>query len=83
MSKSTLTACSRFHQRWLAADPARAAQLAEAVAQPLSALDLAPCWRANRPPACRLPRAMRRLRNLLVCGLIGATWTARPTWTRS
>ena len=70
MSKSSLTACSRFHQRWLAADPARAAQLAAAVAQPLSALDfgavLAREQAAGLPPG----RAMRRLRNLLLCALI-------------
>ncbi len=70
MSITSLTASSRFLQRWLAADPDRAAQLAAAAAAPLTELDfgaaLAREQAAGLPPA----RAMRRLRNLLVCALI-------------
>ena len=67
---------SRFYQRWLAAAPDRPAK-ADAVAQlSLAQINLAeflakeaaavPDGAAPLP----LPRAMRRLRNLLVCGLI-------------
>nr|WP_229518485.1 bifunctional [glutamate--ammonia ligase]-adenylyl-L-tyrosine phosphorylase/[glutamate--ammonia-ligase] adenylyltransferase [Massilia sp. PAMC28688] len=73
MTATSLTACSRFYQRWLAADAARAAQIDELVRSPLSSLDLEAALerqRAAASPPLPLPRAMRRLRNLLVCGLI-------------
>ncbi|WLI89987.1 bifunctional [glutamate--ammonia ligase]-adenylyl-L-tyrosine phosphorylase/[glutamate--ammonia-ligase] adenylyltransferase [Massilia sp. R2A-15] len=66
---------SRFYQRWLAADPGRAARV-EALSQlSLDRLDFgaeleteaAPA--ADRP-ALPLPRALRRLRNLLVAAII-------------
>ena len=67
---------SRFYQRWLAAAPDRAAK-ADSLAQlSLAQLDLADYLTKESlavpegAPALPLPRAMRRLRNLLVCGLI-------------
>ena len=73
-SAASLTACSRFYQRWLAADPVRAAQIDELVRTPLFALDLDAALQqqilAGKPSPLPLARAMRRLRNLLVCGLI-------------
>ncbi|AQR71797.1 bifunctional glutamine synthetase adenylyltransferase/deadenyltransferase [Janthinobacterium sp. LM6] len=73
MSTQPLISASRFYQRWLDAAPERAAQAAQLVRAPLDKLDfaatLAEQANAATPP---LPpeRAMRRLRNLLVCGLI-------------
>jgi glutamate-ammonia-ligase adenylyltransferase len=66
---------SRFYQRWLAADPARAARLATLAELSLSRLDFGAALEAeasNGPDGSRLPlvRAMRRLRNLLICAII-------------
>jgi glutamate-ammonia-ligase adenylyltransferase len=66
---------SRFLQRWLGADPARAGRLATLSALSLSSLDFGAALEAestqgqngNRLP---LGRAMRRLRNLLICAII-------------
>ncbi|MES2151511.1 MAG: bifunctional [glutamate--ammonia ligase]-adenylyl-L-tyrosine phosphorylase/[glutamate--ammonia-ligase] adenylyltransferase [Pseudomonadota bacterium] len=70
MTPSSLTLASRFYQRWIDADPSRAARVAELTRASLATLDLeaALAYEAARglPPA----RAMRRLRNLLVAGLI-------------
>ena len=67
---SSSVAASRFYARWTAADPARAGMLDDLVQEPLSRLDLdaalATQLAAGLPPV----RAMRRLRNLLVCGLV-------------
>ena len=69
MTPAAPVCASRFYQRWTAADPARLAQLDALVEQPLAALDfeqaLARQLGAGLPPV----RAMRRLRNLLVCAL--------------
>src|SRR5437763_6197637 len=78
----TSPACaSRFYRRWLAADPGRSAQVA-ALAAPLpglslARLDLGAALAAEMqagagPNATPLPlgRAMRRLRNLLICAII-------------
>ena len=70
MTNATLTAASRFYQRWLAADPGRAARVEQLVQTPLCALDLAAELATEAGPALPPGRAMRRLRNLLVCGLI-------------
>ncbi|MFC5550812.1 bifunctional [glutamate--ammonia ligase]-adenylyl-L-tyrosine phosphorylase/[glutamate--ammonia-ligase] adenylyltransferase [Massilia aerilata] len=66
---------SRFLQRWLGADPARAGRLAALAELSLSSLDFgaalalesAASQSGNRLP---LGRAMRRLRNLLICTII-------------
>jgi len=65
---SSLAHMSRFYQRWLAADPARAARLDAVCQLSLARLDLG----AALAEDAHLPlgRAMRRLRNLLVCALI-------------
>ncbi|RSZ55606.1 bifunctional [glutamate--ammonia ligase]-adenylyl-L-tyrosine phosphorylase/[glutamate--ammonia-ligase] adenylyltransferase [Massilia atriviolacea] len=77
MIPASLTPLSRFYQRWLAADPGRASAVASIGAGRLDQLDLAQTLDRlalddARPGAPPLPpaRAMRRLRNLLVCGLI-------------
>ena len=70
MTQATLTAASRFYQRWLAADPARAARLEQLVRSPLDALELGDELAREAASGLPPPRAMRRLRNLLVCGLI-------------
>ena len=61
---------SRFLQRWLGADPARPALLDEACRLSLSSVDLGALLARELDAGLPLPRAMRRLRNLLVCGLI-------------
>jgi glutamate-ammonia-ligase adenylyltransferase len=73
---SVLPSASRFYQRWLAAAPDRAAKADKLAQLSLAQLDLADYLAkeslaapAGSPPL-PLPRAMRRLRNLLVCGLI-------------
>jgi glutamate-ammonia-ligase adenylyltransferase len=66
---------SRFLQRWLGADPARAGRLAALAELSLSSLDFGAALElestasqsGNRLP---LGRAMRRLRNLLICAII-------------
>ncbi|UOD27491.1 bifunctional [glutamate--ammonia ligase]-adenylyl-L-tyrosine phosphorylase/[glutamate--ammonia-ligase] adenylyltransferase [Massilia violaceinigra] len=77
MTPASLTPLSRFYQRWLAADPNRAGAVASISAGALDRLDLAQTLARlavddARPGAPPLPavRAMRRLRNLLVSGLI-------------
>ncbi|MFT5587997.1 MAG: glutamate-ammonia-ligase adenylyltransferase [Bradyrhizobium sp.] len=61
---------SRFHARWLAADPARAAQLAELAGLSLSPSLFARLLQKEISAGLALPRAMRRLRNLLLSTLI-------------
>jgi glutamate-ammonia-ligase adenylyltransferase len=66
---------SRFLQRWLGADPARAGRLAAMAELSLSSLDFGAALEAESstgPDGTRLPlgRAMRRLRNLLICAII-------------
>jgi glutamate-ammonia-ligase adenylyltransferase len=66
---------SRFYQRWLAADPARAGQLATLAELSLSRLDFGAALElqaSQGPNGVKLPlvRAMRRLRNLLICAII-------------
>jgi len=66
---------SRFYRRWLAADPARAARLAAMSELSLARLDFGAALEneaADGPHGTRLPtaRAMRRLRNLLICAII-------------
>lgn len=70
MTHASLTSASRFYQRWLAADPGRAGALEALVTAPLSRLDLGTALARESATGLPLPRAMRRLRNLLVCGLI-------------
>ncbi len=70
MTTASLTSASRFFQRWLAADPGRRAALDAIQATPLSQLDLDAALAREGATGLPLPRAMRRLRNLLVCGLI-------------
>lgn len=61
---------SRFVQRWLAADPARATELARLSGLSLDRLDFDQLLDEQRTRAPALPAAMRRLRNLLVSAII-------------
>jgi glutamate-ammonia-ligase adenylyltransferase len=61
---------SRFYQRWLAADPARAAQVEELSRLSLNQLDFGAALAREAAGGLPLPRAMRRLRNLLVAAII-------------
>ncbi|WP_051781181.1 bifunctional [glutamate--ammonia ligase]-adenylyl-L-tyrosine phosphorylase/[glutamate--ammonia-ligase] adenylyltransferase [Janthinobacterium agaricidamnosum] len=73
MSTSPLIRASRFYQRWLNAAPERAAKMEQFAAAPLAGADLDALLAAESAavsPPLPLQRAMRRLRNLLVCGLI-------------
>jgi glutamate-ammonia-ligase adenylyltransferase len=61
---------SRFLRRWLQADPARAAMLEQTTGAPLLPKDLARLLRQETDAGMPLPRAMRRVRNLLISTLI-------------
>ena len=61
---------SRFHTRWLAADPARAGQLAGLAGLSLTPSLFARLLQKEIATGLPLPRAMRRLRNLLLATLI-------------
>ena len=61
---------SRFLQRWLAADPARQARLDALCELSLAGVDLGALLASELDAGLALPRAMRRLRNLLVCAII-------------
>ena len=62
--------CSRFYQRVLAAAPERAAQVTKLAASSLATLDLHAALTRQNATGLPLPRAMRRLRNLIVSALI-------------
>jgi glutamate-ammonia-ligase adenylyltransferase len=76
MSPTSATSASRFYQRWLAAAPDRAAKADELAQLSLAQLDFAEFLAKESAagpsgaPALPTVRAMRRLRNLLVCVLI-------------
>ncbi|NYE62506.1 glutamate-ammonia-ligase adenylyltransferase [Duganella sp. 1224] len=69
-SPSVAPAVSRFYQRWLSAAPERAARIDELAQLSLAEIDLAHYLRQEAAGGLPLVRAMRRLRNLLVCTLI-------------
>ncbi len=67
------TDASRYYQRWTSADPTRSAQVAALAQGPLHQVDLGACLAAQTGADGQplpLGRAMRRLRNLLVCSII-------------
>jgi len=71
----SLAHLSRFYQRWLGADPARAGRVATLAALSLASLDFGAALKSEAAPGpagAVLPtaRAMRRLRNLLICTII-------------
>ncbi|MGZ8294806.1 MAG: bifunctional [glutamate--ammonia ligase]-adenylyl-L-tyrosine phosphorylase/[glutamate--ammonia-ligase] adenylyltransferase [Telluria sp.] len=70
MSNASPVSDSRFYQRWVAAGPGRAERVEQVTAAPLSRLDLGQALAQELEAGIPLPRAMRRLRNLLVSGLI-------------
>ena len=73
-SADTPASVSRFYQRWLAADPGRAARVATLSELSLARLDLGAALKTEaddgRGAPLALGRAMRRLRNLLICAII-------------
>ena len=69
MNQSDPTSASRFYQRWTGAEPGRAASVGELAQSSLAQPDFAALL-AAQGAALPLGRAMRRLRNLLVSGLI-------------
>ncbi|SFC04190.1 bifunctional [glutamate--ammonia ligase]-adenylyl-L-tyrosine phosphorylase/[glutamate--ammonia-ligase] adenylyltransferase [Massilia yuzhufengensis] len=70
MTPASPACTSRFLQRWLGADPARQAQLDELSRLSLAGVDLGALLARELDAGLPLPRAMRRLRNLLVCAII-------------
>ena len=61
---------SRFYQRWLSAAPDRSAKIDQLAQLSLAQIDLAEYLQKEAEGGLPLARAMRRLRNLLVCTLI-------------
>ncbi len=70
MTPASPAYASRFYKRWLEADPARAAKVADLTRLSLARLDLDSVLETELAPGLPLPRAMRRMRNLLVAGII-------------
>ena len=74
MTAPALTSASRYYQRWIGADPGRAARVDALAQTSLAELNFTEVLAAEadmgQGQALPLPRAMRRLRNLLVCSLI-------------
>ncbi|WP_432382257.1 bifunctional [glutamate--ammonia ligase]-adenylyl-L-tyrosine phosphorylase/[glutamate--ammonia-ligase] adenylyltransferase [Duganella sp. P38] len=70
VSPSVPPSASRFYQRWLAAAPDRAAKADELSQLSLARIDLEEYLQKEAAGKLPLARAMRRLRNLLVCTLI-------------
>ncbi|RZI41253.1 bifunctional [glutamate--ammonia ligase]-adenylyl-L-tyrosine phosphorylase/[glutamate--ammonia-ligase] adenylyltransferase [Herbaspirillum sp. HC18] len=72
MTQSYLTSniASRFFARWLNADPARAGMLAELVELSITPADFARLLQKETDAGMPLPRAMRRVRNLVMATLI-------------
>ncbi|MBC7456124.1 MAG: bifunctional [glutamate--ammonia ligase]-adenylyl-L-tyrosine phosphorylase/[glutamate--ammonia-ligase] adenylyltransferase [Massilia sp.] len=70
MPSLSLALSSRFYQRWLAASPARAAQVEALSLLSLDQLDFGAALAHEAGAGLPLGRAMRRLRNLLVAAII-------------
>lgn len=68
---------SRFLQRWLDAAPERAAQLAELSPLSLADADFSVLLAREQAAGLPLERAMRRVRNLLVCTIIARDLAGR------
>ena len=64
------TSASRFLRRWLQADASRAAQLQQTALHPLTQDAFTRLLQQETDAGMPLPRAMRRVRNLLICTLI-------------
>jgi glutamate-ammonia-ligase adenylyltransferase len=70
MTPASPACASRFYQRWLDADPGRAARAAALSQLSLARLDFGAELEHEAAPGLPLPRAMRRLRNLVVATLV-------------
>ncbi|OWW20481.1 bifunctional [glutamate--ammonia ligase]-adenylyl-L-tyrosine phosphorylase/[glutamate--ammonia-ligase] adenylyltransferase [Noviherbaspirillum denitrificans] len=79
MTQSYLTSniASRFYARWLNGDPARAGMAAEIAGLSMTPADFARLLQKETEAGMPLPRAMRRLRNLVVCHLIDRDLTGK------
>ncbi len=81
VTQSLLTSniASRFLARWQQADPARPALLAEVAELSFNQASFEQLLQRETLAGLPLPRAMRRLRNLVVAGLIERDLTGRAT----
>ncbi|WP_020651575.1 bifunctional [glutamate--ammonia ligase]-adenylyl-L-tyrosine phosphorylase/[glutamate--ammonia-ligase] adenylyltransferase [Massilia niastensis] len=70
MNPASPACASRFYQRWLDAAPGRAAQLADLARLSLARADFGAVLERELAAGLPLERAMRRLRNLLICAII-------------
>jgi glutamate-ammonia-ligase adenylyltransferase len=70
MPPVSAASASRFYQRWVDAAPGRAERIASLSGLSLACPDFGALLEQELAAGIGLPRAMRRLRNLLVCGLI-------------
>lgn len=66
----TKATASRFYTRWLAADPARAAMVAQVAELSLTPAVFAQVLQNETAAGMPLPRAMRRVRNLVIASLL-------------
>jgi glutamate-ammonia-ligase adenylyltransferase len=69
MNPASPACASRFYQRWLGADPSRAGRVAELAQLSLACADFGAVLEHELAAGIPLPRAMRRLRNLLVAAI--------------
>ena len=70
VSRISSIPASRFYTHWINADPSRLETVAALARLSLSSLDFAPLLQNETDAGIPLPRAMRRVRNLLVATLI-------------
>ncbi|MGZ5182658.1 MAG: bifunctional [glutamate--ammonia ligase]-adenylyl-L-tyrosine phosphorylase/[glutamate--ammonia-ligase] adenylyltransferase [Ramlibacter sp.] len=70
MNLASPACASRFYQRWLGADPARADRVAQLAQLSLASLDFGAVLQPALDSGLPLPRAMRQLRNLLLAAII-------------
>jgi len=77
VSRLPSTSASRFYAHWLNADPARSAMVASLSGLSLSQLDFSQVLQTETDAGLPLPRAMRRVRNLLIASLIERDLTGR------
>ncbi|MFL6676073.1 MAG: bifunctional [glutamate--ammonia ligase]-adenylyl-L-tyrosine phosphorylase/[glutamate--ammonia-ligase] adenylyltransferase [Massilia sp.] len=70
MTTASPASASRFYQRWLDADPGRAERVAALAQLSLAYVDFGAVLERELGAGLPLPRAMRRLRNLLVAAIV-------------
>ncbi|RJX33447.1 MAG: bifunctional [glutamate--ammonia ligase]-adenylyl-L-tyrosine phosphorylase/[glutamate--ammonia-ligase] adenylyltransferase [Oxalobacter sp.] len=79
MTSSRISAkeASRFYTHWLNADPSRGVQIAHLAELSLASLNFGSLLQKEIDQGLPLPRAMRRIRNLLIAALIERDITGR------